>query len=51
MQQDNNDLLSEQANKIQEVIDVLASHFGDDFTEELNFLAIVKANIEGAAKK
>lgn len=51
MQQDNNALLSEQANKIQEVIDALASHFGDEFTDELNYLTIVKAKLEDAAKK
>ena len=51
MEQNKKDLLMEQSNKIQEVIEVLANQFGDDFEEELNHLAIVKANIEEVAKR
>ena len=51
MEQNIKDLLVEQSNKIQEVVEVLANQFGDDFGEELNYLAIVKTNIEEAAKK
>jgi hypothetical protein len=45
------DLLDEQVNKIDDVIKVLTEKFGDNFEDELNYLAIVKANIEEAAKK
>ena len=45
------DLLDEQVNKIDDVIKVLSEKFGDNFEDELNYLAIVKANIEEAAKK
>ncbi len=51
MEQNKKDLLMEQANKIQEVIDVLANQFGGDFEDELNYLAIAKDNIEKAVKK
>ncbi len=51
MEQKKKDLLIEQSNKIQEVIDVIVNQFGDDFEDELNHLAIVKANIEEATKK
>lgn len=50
-EQNKNDLLMEQANKIQEVIDVLANQFGGDFEDELNYLAVAKENIEIAVKK
>lgn len=43
-------LLQEQANEIDEVIKVLTEQFGEDFEDELNDLAIVKANIEEAKK-
>lgn len=45
------DLPDEQVNKIDDVIKVLTEKFGDNFEDELNYLAIVKANIEEAAKK
>ncbi len=45
------DLLDEQVNKIDDVIKVLTEKFGDNFEDELNYLAIVKANIEEAVKK
>ncbi len=51
MEQNKKDLLIELSNKIQEVIDVIANQFGDDFEDELNHLAIVKANIEKEAGK
>ena len=51
MEDNKNDLLHEQINKIDDVIKVLTDKFGDDFEDELNYLAIVKTNIEEAAKK
>lgn len=45
------DLLDEQVSKIDDIIKVLTEKFGDNFEDELNYLAIVKANIEEAAKK
>ncbi len=50
-EQNKNDLLMEQEDKMQEVIDVLANQFGSDFEDELNFLAVAKENIEKAVKK
>ena len=38
-------LLQEQANKIDEVIKVLTEQFGEDFEDEVNYLEIVKGNI------
>ena len=40
------DLLQEQANKIDEVIKVLTEQFGEDFEDEVNYLEIVKGNIK-----
>ena len=43
-------LLNQQANKIEEVLKVLRTQFGDKFEDELNYLSIVKANLEEASK-
>ena len=51
MEENKYDLLQEQVNKIDDVIKVLTEQFGSNFEDELNYLAIVKANIEEAAKK
>ena len=51
MEDNKYDLLQEQVNKIDDVIKVLTEKFGSDFEDELNYLAIVKANMEEAAKK
>lgn len=51
MEDNKYDLLHEQINKIDDVIKVLTEKFGDDFEDELNYLAIVKTNIEEVAKK
>ena len=51
MEENKYNLLQEQVNKIDDVIKVLTEQFGDNFEDELNYLAIVKANIEEAAKK
>ena len=40
------DLLQEQANKIDEVIKVLTEQFGEDSEDEVNYLEIVKGNIK-----
>ena len=44
------DLLQEQANKIDEVIKVLIEQFGEDFEDEVNYLEIVKGNIKSLIK-
>ena len=44
------DLLQEQANKIDEVIKVLTEQFGGDFEDEVNYLEIVKGNIKSFAE-
>lgn len=43
-------LLQEQVNKIDEAIKGLTEKFGSYVEDELNYLAIVKTNIEEAAK-
>nr|WP_296052957.1 hypothetical protein [uncultured Prevotella sp.] len=45
MEKNKQDLLQEQANKINEVINVLTEQFGEDFEDEVNYLEIVKGNI------
>ena len=45
MEKNKQDLLQEQANKIDEVIKVLTEQFGEDFEDEVNFLEIVKGNL------
>lgn len=41
-------LLLQQANKIEEVLNVLRLQFGDEFEDEINYLDIVKKNLEEA---
>lgn len=38
-------LLAEQANKIEEVLKVLRTQFGDEFEDEVNYLSIVLDSI------
>ena len=46
MEKNKQDLLQEQANKIDEVIKILTEQFGEDFEDEVNYLEIVKGNIK-----
>ena len=41
-------LLNQQANKIEEVLNVLRTQFGDKFEDEVNYLSIVKVNLKEA---
>lgn len=50
MEKNKQDLLQEQANKIDEVIKVLTEQFGGDFEDEMNYLEIVKGNIKSFAE-
>lgn len=50
MEDNKYNLLQEQISKIDEVIKVLTEQFGEDFEDEVNYLAIVKANLEEAKK-
>ena len=50
MEKNKQDLLQEQANKIDEVIKVLTEQFGWDFEDEVNYLEIVKGNIKSFAE-
>lgn len=50
MEKNKQDLLQEQANKIDEVIKVLIEQFGEDFEDEVNYLEIVKGNIKSLIK-
>ncbi len=51
MEKNKQDLLQEQVNKIEEVIEVLTEQFGKDFEDEVNYLSIVKTNLEQGKKK
>ena len=42
-------LLAEQANKIEEILKVLRTQFGDEFEDEVNYLEIVKRNLSSFA--
>mgnify|MGYP004499488099 FL=1 len=46
MEQNNKELLMEQANKIAEVVNVLRTQFGEDFEDEVNYLEIVVDNLK-----
>lgn len=50
MEDNKYDLLHEQVNKIDDVIKVLTEKFGDDFEDEVNYLAIIKTNLEEVKK-
>lgn len=50
MEKNKQDLLQEQANKIDEVIKVQIEQFGEDFENEVNNLKIVKGNIKSFAE-
>ena len=39
-------ILAEQASKIEEVINVLRTKFGEEYEDELNYLNIVKDNLK-----
>lgn len=45
MEDSNKQLLAEQAKKIEEVINVLQTRYGDDYEDEINYLNIVKDNL------
>ncbi len=50
MEKNKQELLQEQSNKIDEIIKVLTENFGEDFVDEVNYLNIVKNNIEAEKK-
>ncbi len=50
MEKNKQELLQEQSNKINEIIKVLTENFGGDFVDEVNYLNIVKNNIEAEKK-
>lgn len=45
MEKNRKELLLEQANKIEEVIHVLRTQFGEDYEDEINYLEIVKGKL------
>lgn len=45
MEDNKKTLLNQQANKIEEVLNVLRAQFGDEFEDEMNYLEIVKKNL------
>ena len=46
MEDSKKQLLAEQAKKIEDVINVLQNQFGEDYVDEINYLNIVKGNLE-----
>ena len=46
METNKKELLKEQANKIESVLNVLRTQFGEDFEDEVNYLEIVKKGLE-----
>ena len=51
MEQNKKALLTEQANKIAEIVKVLRTQFGEDFEDEVNYLEIVKKVLEDVSAK
>lgn len=49
MEQNKKELLMEQANKIEDVLNVLRTQFGEDYEDEVNYLKIVKKGLEEAS--
>ena len=50
METNKKDLLQEQANKIESILNVLRTQFGEDFEDEVNYLEIVKKGLEDYSK-
>lgn len=46
MEDSKKQLLEEQTKKIEEVIKVLQTQFGEDYEDEINYLNIVKDNLK-----
>lgn len=51
MEQNKKELLIEQANKIEDVLNVLRTQFGEDYKDKINYLEIVKKRLEEASIK
>lgn len=52
MEQNKNDLLLEQIDKISEVISTLSKNFSqEDVADEINFLSVVRDNLKSWAEK
>ena len=46
MEDSKKQLLAEQTKKIEEIINVLQTQFGEDYEDEINYLSIVKDNLK-----
>lgn len=51
MEENKKVLLLQQANKLDKVLNVLLMQFGEEFEDEVNYLKIVKVNLEKASTK
>ena len=51
METNKKELLKEQANKIEDVLNVLRTQFGEDYEDKINYLEIVKKRLEEASIK
>lgn len=45
MEQNKKELLMEQVDKIEEVLNILRTQFGEDYEDEINYLEIVKGKL------
>lgn len=45
MEKNKEELLNEQANKIADVLNVLRTHFEEEYEDEINYLEIVKGKL------
>lgn len=45
MEQNKKELLLGQANKIEDVLNVFSTQFGEDYEDEINYLEIVKGDL------
>lgn len=48
MKKNRKELLMEQANKIEDVLNVLRTQFGEDYEDEINYLEIVKGKLSNS---
>lgn len=51
MEQNKKELLKEQANKIESILNVLRTQFGEDYEDGINYLEIVKKGLEEVSAK
>lgn len=48
MEKNKKELLNEQVNKIEDVLNVLRTQFGENYEDEINYLEIVKGKLSNS---